>query len=275
MAWRDTRSNYDDIEWGHMELLTKELPSYLEFHERHLGHLPQNFVEEGSGAALAEGDARYDAINRIGFFSYAVFVNLVLLEHTIRALPREFRSAIEVYDHAGRFFLRAGAATDIAMRLAGEAEQDFDHKHQRFAPHRLGTEGRSLSEDLEKRLGAVNAYNNGIKHNGLPALALSADAGGKEGTEVRVLIPNKFAYPHGWAEQKPAAEMADVFATYRPRVFAAFDAFYKKLADDVPRRLTDWQIRPAPAVRGILDVKGAGSGSIDLSDGYVAAWPQA
>jgi hypothetical protein len=121
MAWRDTQSNYDDIEWVNRALLAEELPAYLDFHERHLGHLPQNFVEQHGGAPLAEADARYGAINRIGFFSYAVLVNLVLLQRAANELPKEFRSAIEVYDHAGRFFLRAGAATDIGSGSHGTA----------------------------------------------------------------------------------------------------------------------------------------------------------
>jgi hypothetical protein len=68
--------------------------------------------------------------------------------------------------------------------------------------------------------------------------------------------------------------MAEVFTTYRPRVLAAFNAVYASLAADVPRRLADWRVGSAHAVRGILELKNAGSGSLDLSDGYVATWPR-
>jgi len=91
-----------------------------------------------------------------------------LLAETVRNLPAKFGAAIEVYDHAGRLFLRAGAATDIALRLAKEVEQDFDAKSGGFAPHPLGEKGETLGKDLAEALGAVNAYNNGLKHNGLP-----------------------------------------------------------------------------------------------------------
>jgi hypothetical protein len=176
-----------------------------------------------------------------------------------------------VYDHAGRFFLRAGAATDIALRLAKEVEQDFDAKNGQFAPHPLGKKGKSLGEDLANSLGAVNAYNNGMKHGGLPAIHL---VGAKEGADLRVLVPTNFTgHQRGWLAQKPKSEMIDVFAAYRPKVFAEFNDFYATLAADVTRRLKDWDIASANAPLGILDTKTAGSGSMAFTDGYVAAWP--
>jgi hypothetical protein len=199
MAWRDRRANFEHIEWDNMKLLESELSAYLEFHEQDLGHLPRNFVD-GSGASLLEKDPRFEAIDRIGFYSYAVCVNLVLLARTVRDLPAEFGAAIDVYDHAGRFFLRAGAATDIARRLALEVEQDFDGKNARFCPCPLGEKGDSLGKELAEALGAVNAYNNGMKHNGLPAINLVTDNGA---TSPLVLVPSKFTgHQRGWSRSR-------------------------------------------------------------------------
>jgi len=68
MAWTDRRENFDDVEWQNMELLKRELPAYLEFHEQDQGHLPKTSL---MALGLLSGRRIHGAKRSIGSASTA------------------------------------------------------------------------------------------------------------------------------------------------------------------------------------------------------------
>lgn len=125
---------------------------------------------------------------------------------------------------------------------------------------------KSLHHALKTTLQGVDAYNNAMKHNGLPAVKL---ARGKP----EFLIPTDFnTAQHGWSQQKPTDEFWQVLKDQLEKVTKGFNAFFKALAGDTGDRLQRWDLQRKVSPAGIAAVKGAMSGSQDVLDGY-AVWP--
>jgi hypothetical protein len=115
MPWGDEDRYYDEIEWTNIDWLKLNMPSYLAFHASSAGHLSANFATT-AGKSLGKTDAAAKNIRRTGYLSYSIVVNLVLARDAVPAAPA-LESMLQVYDRSSRFFLRAGAAIDLAKEL--------------------------------------------------------------------------------------------------------------------------------------------------------------
>ena len=124
-TWSDSEFNFDVIEWAAMAWLRSDIPNYLRFHEEGAGHLPQNFSFAGA-VGTGEEDSRSKALNRIGYSSYSVFVNLATVRRAVDELPEQFHELLAVYDHVSRVALRLGAAIDSSLSLERDHRRLFD-----------------------------------------------------------------------------------------------------------------------------------------------------
>lgn len=256
-AWTECFTNFDSIEWASMDWLRSDLPAYLSFHEADLGHLPENF-DFDSCKANFEDDARVRAARRIGFLSYSVFVNLATARRASNEVPESFDSLLNVYDHVSRVALRVGAAIDISRQLevecCGVFAQEEVHAKRAAAP---------LHVQLKKALDDLDAYNNYLKHTGLPPLRVDSTS-----DLSVVLVPRRLlrsaldaANASPWSVSKPEAPLAEQASEMIELALRAFNGFYEGLVATTRDRLNDWKATPKESPRGI--------GQLAIQDGYV------
>ncbi len=115
MGWQDRPENYDEVEQRHFGWLQSDLGGYLALHEALAGFLPQNFLV--GGYPLADGDERATRLHGLGFLNYSVVVNVLLAKAESERAGEEWTTVLDVYGHLSAFFLRLGAAIDIAMKF--------------------------------------------------------------------------------------------------------------------------------------------------------------
>lgn len=259
-AWTDEPKNFDSIEQDALEWLRTELGEYLRFHELDGGHLPENFDFVPSPGSF-DADARVKGLRRIGYLSYSVFVNLATARRAAEAIPGDFSDVLEVYDHVSRVALRIGAAIDIARLLEEEHASIFGKDGE---VRKLGKTPSYAA--LKTALDHTDAYNNYLKHTGLPPLRVESVAG-----DDVVLVASKLdrsalsvKNTSPWKVANPDAPVKDQAKATVQASLVAFNAYYKALADGTAARLRDWQLT--------LKASPTGIGAVAVvEDGYVAS----
>lgn len=233
---------YDAIEANYLDgFLRPKLPNYLKFHNANYRHLPHNF--ESMGMALKKGDHRYKAINKIGYLSYSVFINLLLASHVVDQVTKDPKDPLRAYDLLSGFFLRIGAAIDIGKQLEKEFSKSYNDTTQELIK---GPSVTSASDSLKKTLKAVDSFNNRIKHNGLPTLRYN-----QGGLSAPKSIPRDVA---SWSSQKPTEGIKNLLMVEMQRTIAAFDEFFKVLADKTPNLHQRWCIQRKKSLISIHDI---------------------
>ncbi len=259
-AWTDEPKNFDSIERDALVWLRADLGEYLRFHELDGGHLPENFAFTPTPNSF-DDDARVKGLRRIGYLSYSVFVNLAIARRSAESLPGEFVDVLEVYDHVSRVALRIGAAIDIARLLEDEHASVFGKdgvlRKPGKTPHHAA---------LKTALDDTDAYNNYLKHTGLPPLRVESVAG-----DDIVLVASKLdrsalsvKNTSPWKVANPDAPVRDQAQAAVQTSLVAFNAYYKALADRTTARLQDWKLTLKAAPTGI------GAFAV-VEDGYVAS----
>ena len=253
MPWGDEDRYYDEIEWTNIGWLKTNLPSYLAFHERSAGHLAANFVTS-AGLPLGKADVAAKNIRRIGYLSYSIFVNVILARDAAPAAA-SVESMLQVYDRSSRFFLRAGAAIDLAKELWNTTQRG----------HGMKVKGlRGAAKKLADALDPIDAFNNYTKHGGLtPSGLLRAEVDGESG--YIVLLPKKLSRSaQEWADHgDPEVDADDLLDDYLKNLTTELETFYAALVADTPRRLTCWGIATGGTPKGVRDLLG------QQEDGYV------
>jgi hypothetical protein len=259
-------TNYDAIEASELDWLKKDWPNYLAFHEAQAYHLPANFLDGTSREPLMDTDPRWNHLNRIGFLSYSIFVNLVLAKRitTIASAPAD---VLEVYDRTSRHFLRIGAAIDQAEFLEKECAKSW--QSNTLGKGRLPNP--SWYSTLKTTLSVVDKYNNYLKHNGLPAIQFEQSDGHQS-----ILIPSRLASSNHrlWSDQSPDAAFQQVFQASTTDAVRAFDTFYEQLAITTNSRLANLKLikNPDSDLRGIQTLLQTPlSGALKGLDGYQSA----
>lgn len=246
-SWIDTKDNFDSIEWSLIDWLRADWPTYLAFHEANCGHLPENFDFAGISSP-EENDGRYRAMRRIAYLSYSVFVNIATARRAVEMMPSSFTDLLEVYDHVSRIALRLGAAIDIAKLLERECKGVYDG--------RGGVHVRKetpLHEALKKTLDDDDAYNNYLKHTGLPPVRIETVSG----IDV-VFVPTKLRREaldatniSPWLVSKPDAPVKVQAEEALARAVTEFRGLFDALRKETPARLSDWKVTRKADPRGV------------------------
>lgn len=264
-AWTDDQTNFDSLEQDALGWLRLSLPNYLRFHEVDGGHLPQNFVFDDAQDPV-ELDPRTSGMHRIGYLSYSVFVNLGLARRGADETPDVFANLLDVYDHVSRVALRLGAAIDIAENLEVNHRSLYGGQNGLFSPKNCAKEHAKLKRSLQT---TIDAYNNYLKHNGLPSLRLETTDQGS----VAVLVPEKLslasldpAQPSPWKAMSPTVRVREKAQQAISEALIAFEKYFGALADTTPDRHRDWKAQKKPTLQGV-------GAFAQVLDGYVALNP--
>ena len=227
--------------------------AYLDFHVANHRHLPDNFAAQ-DGSSLGAEDSRRVWIDRVGFLSYSVFINLLLAwntAHEDRQLPPN--DVLGAYDLLSRVYLRIGAALDLSKLLAPIPGYGFaNNKVQERCTVKALEEAPAI---LRKRVGSSDMANNFIKYSGLPALTLD--------DESAFVAPKRLSPDQkSWKQQNPAVEVRKLCKDAVSEALAAFCVFYTTLGDAVPAWHRRWALQKIPELISIADLPS------HVTDGY-------
>jgi hypothetical protein len=258
--WISREDMLDVLERERQAWIEGRLPGYVRFHRLNAAHLPRNFRDRKTGAPLSQEDGRAALIDRVGYFNYAIFVNLALAERSAKNATTELKQLSDlwdVYESISGVFLRLGAAIDIARLLGREVELAHAAEDKVFF-----SGGSHAGDTLKAEISEVDAYNNFLKHTGLVSTALTHVT---DSSTFEVLVPRQVNMGmRSWVGQTPEVELENAARDAVTESLKSFSSYFFLLADRVPELHKRLAIAPISAD----DCVGIGTAKREKTPGY-------